>query len=123
MYLKQSKTKTPTVSSKINSTRIITNSIVRSSLCVALLDSFDYYGHMCIAFDMLGLSVFDFLKENNYIPYPIDQVRHISYQLCLSVKCEYTSNLFHLEIFFLVNLVLHEIALTHTDLKVRTRLS
>jgi CDC-like kinase len=57
------------------------------SLCVALLDSFDYYGHMCIAFDMLGLSVFDFLKENNYIPYPIDQVRHISYQLCLAVKC------------------------------------
>ncbi|CAF1669107.1 unnamed protein product, partial [Adineta ricciae] len=68
-------------------------------LCVALLDSFDYYGHMCIAFDMLGLSVFDFLKENNYIPYPIDQVRHISYQLCLAVK------------------FLHEIALTHTDLK------
>ncbi|CAF0989710.1 unnamed protein product [Rotaria sp. Silwood1] len=69
------------------------------NLCVSLLDSFDYYGHMCIGFDMLGLSVFDFLKENNYIPYPIDQVRHISYQLCLAVK------------------FLHEIALTHTDLK------
>ncbi|CAF0964137.1 unnamed protein product [Adineta steineri] len=69
------------------------------NLCVALLDSFDYYGHICIAFDMLGLSVFDFLKENNYIPYPIDQVRHVSYQLCLAVK------------------FLHEIALTHTDLK------
>ncbi len=38
---------------------------------------------------MLGLSVFDFLKENNYIPYPIDQVRHISYQLCLAVKCKH----------------------------------
>ncbi len=59
------------------------------SLCVSLLDSFDYHGHMCIAFDMLGLSVFDFLKENNYIPYPVDQVRHISYQLCLAVKCKY----------------------------------
>ncbi|CAF0990092.1 unnamed protein product [Rotaria magnacalcarata] len=69
------------------------------NLCVSLLDSFDYYGHMCIAFDMLGLSVFDFLKENNYIPYPIDQVRHISYQLCLAVK------------------FLHDISLTHTDLK------
>lgn len=64
-------------------------SFVFFSLCVALLDSFDYYGHMCIAFDMLGLSVFDFLKENNYIPYPIDQVRHISYQLCLAVKCKH----------------------------------
>ena len=26
-----------------------------------MLDWFDYHGHMCIAFEMLGLSVFDFL--------------------------------------------------------------
>ena len=26
-----------------------------------MLDWFDYHGHMCIAFDLLGLSVFDFL--------------------------------------------------------------
>lgn len=31
-----------------------------------MLDWFDYHGHMCIAFDLLGLSVFDFLV-NNYI--------------------------------------------------------
>lgn len=30
-------------------------------LCVRMLDWFDYHGHMCIAFEMLGLSVFDFL--------------------------------------------------------------
>ena len=88
------------------------------SLCVSLLDSFDYYGHICIAFDMLGLSVFDFLKENNYIPYPIDQVRHISYQLCLAVKCKYLI-CFLIVIYLSKILVLHEIALTHTDLKVR----
>lgn len=70
---------------------------------------------------MLGLSVFDFLvsiqnffavsiykslkilfflqRENNYEPYPMDHVRHISYQLCYAVK------------------FLHENKLTHTDLK------
>jgi CDC-like kinase len=64
-----------------------------------MLDWFDYHGHMCIAFEMLGLSVFDFLRENNYEPYPIDHVRHIAYQLCYSVK------------------FLHETNLTHTDLK------
>ena len=32
-----------------------------NSLCVKMLDWFDYHGHMCIAFEMLGLSVFDFL--------------------------------------------------------------
>lgn len=26
-----------------------------------MLDWFNYHGHMCIAFEMLGLSVFDFL--------------------------------------------------------------
>ncbi|KAK9688043.1 Protein kinase domain [Popillia japonica] len=68
-------------------------------LCVRMLDWFDYHGHMCIAFEMLGLSVFDFLKDNNYQPYPLDQVRHIGYQLCYSVK------------------FLHDNKLTHTDLK------
>ena len=88
---------------------------------MALLDSFDYYGHMCIAFDMLGLSVFDFLKENNYIPYPIDQVRHISYQLCLAVKCKCLQRRARGDRSIFSRLVLHEIALTHTDLKVSPR--
>uniref|UniRef100_A0A8W8NEG7 dual-specificity kinase n=2 Tax=Magallana gigas TaxID=29159 RepID=A0A8W8NEG7_MAGGI len=68
-------------------------------LCVQMKEWFDYHGHMCIAFDMLGLSVFDFLKDNHYLPYTIDQVRHISYQLCYAVN------------------FLHENKLTHTDLK------
>ena len=35
------------------------------SLCVRMLDFFDYYGHMCICFNMLGLSVFDFLVRTS----------------------------------------------------------
>lgn len=31
------------------------------TLCVRMLDWFDYFGHMCILFEMLGISVFDFL--------------------------------------------------------------
>ncbi|XP_022703823.1 uncharacterized protein LOC111268875 isoform X2 [Varroa jacobsoni] len=69
------------------------------TLCVRMLDWFDYFGHMCILFEMLGISVFDFLKENHYQPYPLDQVRHIGYQLILSV------------------MHLHQMKLTHTDLK------
>ncbi|XP_074655990.1 serine/threonine-protein kinase Doa-like isoform X3 [Tubulanus polymorphus] len=69
------------------------------NLCVHMMDWFDYHGHMCLAFDMLGLSVFDFLKDNNYYPYKLHQVRHIAYQLCYSVR------------------FLHRLKLTHTDLK------
>ncbi|CAG0894838.1 unnamed protein product [Cyprideis torosa] len=68
-------------------------------LCVRMLDWFDYHGHICISFEMLGLSVFDFLKDNQYHPYPMEQVRLISYQLIFSVK------------------FLHDNQLTHTDLK------
>lgn len=53
-----------------------------------MYDWFDYHGHMCISFELLALSTFDFLKENNYLPYSIVQVRHMAYQLCLAVKCK-----------------------------------
>ena len=43
--------------------------------------------------------IFLLQKENNYHPYTLDQVRHVTYQLCYSVK------------------FLHECKLTHTDLK------
>lgn len=68
-------------------------------LIVRMLHSFDYRGHICIAFEMLGKSVYDFLEDNNFQPYPMDQVRHMAYQLCYSVK------------------FLHKNKLTHTDLK------
>ena len=58
------------------------------SLCVQMYDWFDYHGHMCISFELLALSTFDFLKENNYLPYSIGQVRHMAYQICLAVKCK-----------------------------------
>merc|ERR1719300_1985360 len=47
------------------------------NLCVTMYDWFDYHGHKCIAFELLGKSVFDFLKDNNYSPYPLEHVRHI----------------------------------------------
>ncbi|XP_035260731.1 dual specificity protein kinase CLK2-like isoform X1 [Anguilla anguilla] len=68
-------------------------------LCVKMYDWFDYHGHMCISFELLALSTFDFLKENNYQPYSVGQVRHMAYQICQAVK------------------FLHDNKLTHTDLK------
>ncbi|CAH1406711.1 unnamed protein product [Nezara viridula] len=68
-------------------------------LCVKMVHWFNYHGHICIGFEMLGLSVFDFLKDNNYQPYSMEHVRHIAYQLSYAVK------------------FLHDNQLTHTDLK------
>lgn len=68
-------------------------------LCVQMLDWFDYHGHICILFQMLGRSVFDFMKMNNYQPYPFEHVQAITYQLTLAVN------------------FLHKNKITHTDLK------
>ncbi|XP_017279671.1 dual specificity protein kinase CLK4 [Kryptolebias marmoratus] len=71
----------------------------RRYACVHMLDWFDYHGHICIAFELLGLSTYDFLKENNFQPFPVDQIRHMAYQIIRAVK------------------FLHKNKLTHTDLK------
>ncbi|XP_062856635.1 dual specificity protein kinase CLK4 isoform X2 [Trichomycterus rosablanca] len=71
----------------------------RKYSCVCMLDWFDHHGHVCIAFELLGLSTFDFLKENNFQPFPVDQIRHMAYQIIKAIK------------------FLHQNKLTHTDLK------
>ncbi|MEQ2235863.1 Dual specificity protein kinase clk2 [Ilyodon furcidens] len=67
--------------------------------CVQMLDWFNFYGHVCISFELMSLSTFDFLKSNNFLPYPINQIRHMASQICHAVS------------------FLHDNKLTHTDLK------
>lgn len=71
----------------------------RKYACVRMLDWFEYHGHVCIAFELLGLSTYDFLKENNFQPFPIEHIRHMAYQIIRAVR------------------FLHKNKLTHTDLK------
>lgn len=60
-----------------------------SSLCVLMSDWFNFHGHMCIAFELLGKNTFEFLKENNFQPYPLPHVRHMAYQLCHALRCKF----------------------------------
>ncbi|XP_078509440.1 dual specificity protein kinase CLK4-like isoform X2 [Lissotriton helveticus] len=68
-------------------------------LCVQMLEWFDHHGHICIVFELLGLSTYDFIKENSFLPFSIDQIRSMAHQICKSVN------------------FLHHNKLTHTDLK------
>jgi dual-specificity kinase len=56
--------------------------------CIHLRDCFDYRGHICIVMDLLGQSVFDFLKSNNFVPFPNSQIQSFARQLFTSVACE-----------------------------------
>ncbi|KAJ3578462.1 hypothetical protein NPX13_g2103 [Xylaria arbuscula] len=67
--------------------------------CIHLRDCFDFRNHICIVMDLLGSSVFDFLKGNNFIPFPNSQIQSFARQLLTSVA------------------FLHDLNLIHTDLK------
>uniref|UniRef100_A0A0C9QTD5 dual-specificity kinase n=1 Tax=Wollemia nobilis TaxID=56998 RepID=A0A0C9QTD5_9CONI len=71
----------------------------RGNRCVQMRNWFDYRNHICIVFEKLGLSLYDFLRKNSYCPFPIDLVREIGRQLLESVA------------------YMHSLQLIHTDLK------
>jgi serine/threonine protein kinase len=55
--------------------------------CIHLRDCFDYRNHICIVTDLLGMSVFDFLKSNSFVPFPSSQIQSFARQLLTSVAC------------------------------------
>lgn len=67
--------------------------------CIHLLDTFTYLNHVCIVSELLGQSVFDFLKDNDFHPFPPRHIWSFAKQLLRSVA------------------FLHGLKLVHTDLK------
>ncbi|XP_047462130.1 dual specificity protein kinase CLK4-like isoform X2 [Mugil cephalus] len=67
--------------------------------CVRMLDWFEHEGHICIVFELLGLSIYEFLRQNKFLPFSVEQIRHMAFQIFRAV-C-----------------FLHRNKLTHTDLK------
>lgn len=59
-----------------------------------MLEWFDHHGHVCIVFELLGLSTYDFIKENSFLPFQIDHIRQMAYQICQSINCKYTWEIF-----------------------------
>ena len=83
--------------------------------CIHLRDCFDYRNHICIVTDLLGQSVFDFLKGNGFVPFPSTQIQNFARQLFTSVACMFLS--LPRQVFNADSLVLHDLNLIHTDLK------
>ncbi|KAI8077745.1 kinase-like domain-containing protein [Halteromyces radiatus] len=67
--------------------------------CIHLVEWFDYENHICMVFELLGQSVFDFLKANHFQPFPLCQIQQIAKQLFTSIA------------------FVHQLKLIHTDLK------
>ncbi|KAL1967431.1 hypothetical protein VTN77DRAFT_3216 [Rasamsonia byssochlamydoides] len=78
---------------------LASNDRTNRNKCIHLRDCFDFRNHICIVTDLLGQSVFDFLKANGFVPFPSSQIQSFARQLFTSVA------------------FLHDLNLIHTDLK------
>ncbi|THH27411.1 hypothetical protein EUX98_g6770 [Antrodiella citrinella] len=67
--------------------------------CIHLLHWFDHRNHICLVSELLGMCVYDFLKENEFSPFPRSHIQSFARQLLGSVA------------------FLHDLHLIHTDLK------
>ncbi|GLB40484.1 putative serine/Threonine protein kinases, catalytic domain [Lyophyllum shimeji] len=67
--------------------------------CIHLLHWFDHRNHICLVSELLGMCVYDFLKENEFAPFPRHHIQNFARQLLGSVA------------------FLHDLHLIHTDLK------
>lgn len=53
------------------------------------MEWFDHRNHICMVFELLGQSVFDFLKSNQFKPFPHSQIQQLAKQLFTSVACKF----------------------------------
>ncbi|TFK50088.1 kinase-like protein [Heliocybe sulcata] len=67
--------------------------------CIHLLQWFDHRNHICIVSELFGMCIYDFLKENEFAPFPRQHIQSFAKQLLGSVA------------------FLHDLHLIHTDLK------
>ncbi|KAJ3382492.1 dual specificity protein kinase kns1, partial [Entophlyctis sp. JEL0112] len=67
--------------------------------CIHLLSTFEHRNHTCMVFELLAQSIFDFLKENHFNPFPMYHIQAFAKQILDSIA------------------FMHDLRLIHTDLK------
>lgn len=65
---------------------------------IQLERSFDFRGHVCMVFPRLGPSVFDFLRKNDYRPFPLSHVVHMGRQLVQAVAFMHKNGIIHTDL-------------------------
>jgi dual-specificity kinase len=58
------------------------------SKCIHLEEYFDFRSHPCLVSELYGMSVFDFLKQNGFQPFPEKHIQDFAKSLLKSVECK-----------------------------------
>lgn len=56
--------------------------------CIHLLNWFDHRNHICLVSELLGMCVYDFLKDNDFAPFPRHHIQAFARSLLDSVACK-----------------------------------
>lgn len=65
---------------------------------VQLRSSFEYKGHVCILFELLDISLLEFLQQHQYRGLPINVVRTLTSQLLISLHLLQETNVIHCDL-------------------------
>ena len=65
---------------------------------VKKLRSFEFRGHLCLAFELLSLNLFQFLHKNNYQGVSIPLIRRIAVQVFMALKTVHSVGIIHCDL-------------------------
>ncbi|KAK7044225.1 serine threonine protein kinase CMGC group [Paramarasmius palmivorus] len=85
---------------------------LNTNKCIHLLNWFDHRNHICLVSELLGMCLFDFLKDNDFAPFPRHHIQSFARQLLGSVAFLHREQLIH------TDLKPENILLVHNDYRV-----
>ncbi|VTO90214.1 unnamed protein product [Fusarium graminearum] len=83
---------------------------------VNLLDNFECLGHQFLVFELLSVSLYGFLVDNCYAPFPNSQIQSVTRQILAGLACKFElpeALGYHTD----MDIVLKDLKIIHADLK------
>ncbi|MEN2497053.1 MAG: Dual specificity protein kinase clk2 [Marteilia pararefringens] len=69
-----------------------------NNLSIELIDYFSYFDHACILFPKYGLSIYELMKTNEFMPFHSRDCLEISHQLCQGVNFLQMKQIIHTDL-------------------------
>ncbi|XP_022243053.1 dual specificity tyrosine-phosphorylation-regulated kinase 2-like [Limulus polyphemus] len=65
---------------------------------IRMLDHFYFRNHLCISFELMGMNLYDLIKQNNYQGLSLGLIRKFSYSLIQCLRLLYRENIIHCDL-------------------------
>ena len=82
--------------------KIVEADIKDISHCIKIYDSFSFYKnnveYFALVIELLGLSLYDYLKNNNYMGYTITQIQSFAYQIFEGIAFLHSNKIVHTDL-------------------------